>query len=117
MGAHLAAPAAEINPCRETPQRERAANMQIFQGAVDRFPKKVVLHPDTAGDDDMVHLIAFLFFTGVLAGLAVLLQYTLRDNWADMVAAFMGRPMPSRAVTPQAVTVKAVHSKMRRAAA
>jgi len=67
----------------------------------------------------MVHLLAFLFFAGILAGLAVLLQYTLRDNWADMVAAFMGRPMPSR-VRPQAAataTVKARPAPMRRAAA
>jgi hypothetical protein len=68
----------------------------------------------------MVHLLAFLFFAGILAGLAVLLQYTLRDNWADMVAAFMGRPMPGR-VRPGAVaataTVKAQPAPMRRAAA
>jgi hypothetical protein len=66
----------------------------------------------------MVHLLAFLFFAGILAGLAVLLQYTLRDNWADMVAAFMGRPMPGR-VRPQVAvaTVKAQPAPMRRAAA
>ena len=66
----------------------------------------------------MVHLLAFMFFAGILAGLAVLLQYTLRDNWADMAAAFMGRPMPSR-VRPQAAvaTVKARPAPMRRAAA
>jgi hypothetical protein len=68
----------------------------------------------------MVHLFAFLFFAGLLAGLAVLLQYTLRDNWADMTAAFMGRPMPSRAKPRVAVataTVKARPAPMRRAAA
>jgi hypothetical protein len=66
----------------------------------------------------MVHLLAFLFFAGILAGLAVLLQYTLRDNMADMVAAFMGRPMPSRVRPPVAVaTVKAKPVPMRRAAA
>ena len=66
----------------------------------------------------MVHLFAFMFFAGVFVGLAVLLQYTIRDNWADMTAAFMGRPMPSR-VKPQAAvaTVKARPAPMRRAAA
>ena len=67
----------------------------------------------------MVQLLALMFFTGLLAGLAVLLQYTLRDNWADMVAAFMGRPMPSRVRTQVAATatVKARPAPMRRAAA
>lgn len=65
----------------------------------------------------MVHLLAFLFFTGLLAGLAALLQHTLRDNWADMTAAFFGRPMPSRAVRPRAVLVTAAKSPMRSAAA
>jgi hypothetical protein len=71
----------------------------------------------------MVHLLAFLFFAGILAGLAVLLQYTLRDNMADMVAAFMGRPMPSRVRprapdgTPAVATVKARPAPMRHAAA
>jgi hypothetical protein len=64
----------------------------------------------------MVHLLAFLFFAGLLAGLAVFLQYTLRDHWADMVAAFMGRPMPSRVRTPVA-TVKAKPAPTRHAAA
>lgn len=65
----------------------------------------------------MVHLLAFLFFTGLLAGLAALLQHTLRDNWADMTAAFMGRPMPGRAVRPKAALVSVAKSPMRRAAA
>lgn len=65
----------------------------------------------------MVHLFAFLFFAGLLAGLAVLLQYTLRDNWADMVAAFYGRPMPSRVRAEVIAKVKAKPVPMRRAAA
>ncbi len=65
----------------------------------------------------MVHLLAFLFFAGLLAGLAVFLQYTLRDNWADMTAALMGRPMPSRVRPPAVATVKAQPVPMRRAAA
>ena len=65
----------------------------------------------------MVHLLAFLFFAGILAGLAVLLQYTLRDNWADMVAAFMGRPMPSRVKPQVAVATVKARPAMRRAAA
>ena len=46
----------------------------------------------------MVQLIAILFFAGILVGLALVLQYTIRDHWQDMVAAFFGRPLPSRAV-------------------
>jgi hypothetical protein len=65
----------------------------------------------------MVHLLAFLFFAGLLAGLAALLQHTLRDHWADMAAAFMGRPMPSRALRPEAVAAPAAKTRMRRAAA
>ncbi|HEX8194081.1 MAG TPA: hypothetical protein VF552_14395 [Allosphingosinicella sp.] len=65
----------------------------------------------------MVHLFAFMFFAGLLVGLAVLLQFTLRDNWADMVAALYGRPMPSRVRAEAVVTVKAKPAPMRHAAA
>jgi hypothetical protein len=63
----------------------------------------------------MVQLIAIAFFAGILVGLAALLHMTLRDNWSDMVAAFMGRPMPSRTRRPAPATVSV--PRMRRAAA
>lgn len=56
----------------------------------------------------MVHLIAMLFFAGVLVGVALILQYTIRDHWQDMIAALLGRPLPSRAVrrpVPERVSV------------
>ena len=65
----------------------------------------------------MVQLIAVLFFAGLLVGLAALLHMTLRENWGDMVAAFMGRPMPSRARRSVPATVSVPRSPMRRAAA
>jgi hypothetical protein len=65
----------------------------------------------------MVQLIAIAFFAGLLVGLAVLLHMTLRQNWGDMVAAFMGRPMPSRTRRRAAATVSVPRSRMRRAAA
>ncbi len=65
----------------------------------------------------MVQLIAIAFFAGLLVGLAVFLHMTLRDNWSDMVAAFMGRPMPGRTRRPAPATVSVPRSPMRRAAA
>lgn len=65
----------------------------------------------------MVQLIAIAFFAGLLVGLAVLLHMTLRDNWSDMVAAFMGRPMPGRTRRPAPATVSVPRARMRRAAA
>ena len=65
----------------------------------------------------MLQLIAIAFFAGLLVGLAVLLHMTVRQNWSDMVAAFMGRPMPSRARRPAPATVSVPRSRMRRAAA
>jgi hypothetical protein len=65
----------------------------------------------------MIQLIAIAFFAGILVGLAVLLQMTLREHWGDMVAAFMGRPMPSRTRPAAAATVSVPRSRMRRAAA
>jgi len=65
----------------------------------------------------MVHLIAILFFAGILVGLALVLQFTIRDSWQDMVAAFMGRPMPSRTRPPVPAMVSVPRSRMRRAAA
>ena len=50
----------------------------------------------------MVHLISIGFFAGLLVGLALLLQLILRDNWQDMVAAFMGRPVARRTPRPAA---------------
>ena len=50
----------------------------------------------------MTHFIAILFFSGLLVGLGLVLQYTISAHWADMVAALLGRPMPyhtSRNVT------------------
>src|SRR4028118_1464731 len=44
----------------------------------------------------MVQLLAIAFFAGLFVGLAVLLQMTVRQNWADMSAAFMGRPSAGR---------------------
>ena len=65
----------------------------------------------------MVQLIAIAFFAGLLVALAVLLQMTLREHWGDMVAAFMGRPMPGRAHRLAPATVSVPRSRMRRAAA
>ena len=65
----------------------------------------------------MVQLIAIAFFAGLLVGLAVVLHMTVRHNWSDMVAAFMGRPMPSRARRPVPATASVPRSRMRRAAA
>ena len=66
----------------------------------------------------MVQLIATLFFAGILVGLALVLQFTVRDHWQDMVAAFFGRPLPSRAVKrPAQARVSVPRSRRRRAAA
>ena len=65
----------------------------------------------------MVQLIAIAFFAGLFVGLAVLLHMTVRQNWADMAAAFMGRPMPGRARRSAPATVSVPRSRMRRAAA
>ena len=62
----------------------------------------------------MVHLIAILFFSGVIVGLALVLQITIRENWDDMVAALLGRPLPSRALRRPA---RARRSPRRRAVA
>jgi hypothetical protein len=64
----------------------------------------------------VLQLIAIAFFGSVLVGLAVLLQMTIREHWGDMVAAFLGRPMPSRTRRPAAATVSVPRSRMRRAA-
>lgn len=65
----------------------------------------------------MVQLVAITFFAGILVGLAVLLHMTLRANWGDMVAAFMGRPMPGRARHRAPAGASVPRSRMRRAAA
>ena len=52
----------------------------------------------------MTHFIAILFFSGILVGLGLVLQYTISAHWADMVAALLGRPMPYH--RPRAVTVQ-----------
>ena len=73
----------------------------------------------------MVHLISIGFFAGLLVGLALLLQLILRDNWQDMVAAFMGRPVARRTPRPASpmpkpraapVRVAVARSRMRAAA-
>ena len=66
---------------------------------------------------DVVHLIAILFFAGLLVGLAMLLQLTVREHWHDMVAALLGRPLPSRQPKPTAVRVVARRRLSRHAAA
>ena len=48
----------------------------------------------------MTHLIAIFFFSGLLVALALVLQYTVRAHWADMVAAFQGRPLARHRVRP-----------------
>jgi len=50
----------------------------------------------------MVHIIAILVSAALLVGLAAFIQHMLRDNWADMSAALMGRPMPTRVATQAA---------------
>ena len=65
----------------------------------------------------MLQLIAIAFFAGLLVALAVLLQMTVREHWGDMVAAFLGRPMPSRTRRRTPATVTVPRSRMRRAAA
>ena len=68
----------------------------------------------------MAHLIAIFFFSGLLVGLALVLQYTIRGAWDDMVAALQGRPMARhriKATAPAAVTVTVPRSRQRVAAA
>ena len=50
----------------------------------------------------MAHIIAALFFSGILVGLALLMQFTLRDYWADIVAALSGELPPRRQVRAKA---------------
>ena len=66
----------------------------------------------------MLHLIATGFFAALLIALALVLQYTIRDYWTDMVAALAGRPLPSRAFSRAATaSVPRTRRRMRRAAA
>ena len=64
----------------------------------------------------MTHLVAILFFSGVLVGLALILQYTVRDSWRDMVAALRGRPLRRHAVRKPAPVLVSV-PRSRRAVA
>lgn len=65
----------------------------------------------------MLHLIAIFAFASLFVAAATLLHMTVRENWADMVAAFMGRPMPSRLATRPMPAVKVVAVRKQRAAA
>ena len=40
----------------------------------------------------MGHLLSIVFFFGLLAALAVVLEFTLREHWAAIVAALRGVP-------------------------
>ncbi len=65
----------------------------------------------------MIHLIGIGFFAALLVALALVLQYTIRDHWRDMVAALAGRPLPSRALSRPATASVPRTRRMRRAPA
>jgi hypothetical protein len=113
MPAHLGAKCAGIKP----PQRNGRRTSSSFNGLWIKFGKGSLKQRHGRGRH-VVHLLAFTFFAGILVGLAVLLQHMLRSEWQDMVAAFLGRPMPSRTRKPAAATVSVPRSRrLRRAAA
>jgi hypothetical protein len=64
----------------------------------------------------MTHLVAILFFSGLMVGLALILQFTLRAHGPDMIAALLGRPMRRQLVRP-AATVSVPRSRPRQRAA
>ena len=65
----------------------------------------------------MVHLIAFFAFAALFVGVATFIHMTIRANWADMAAAFRGRPMPSRFAADRVQAVKVVAVRRQRVAA
>jgi hypothetical protein len=65
----------------------------------------------------MTHLVAIFFFSGLLVALALILQYTIRDSWADIVAALCGRPLKRHQVKPAAAVRVSVPRSGPRAAA
>ena len=66
----------------------------------------------------MLQLVAILFFSGLFVGLALVLQFTIRDSWQDMIAALLGRPMARHRVTaPAAVQASVPRSRRPRHAA
>jgi hypothetical protein len=111
MGAHLAAGRGEI----KRRKRNALRTFSYFNGLWIIFAKSVVYAPIRRGRH-MAQIIATLFFAGLIVGLALVLQYTIRGHWADMVAALLGRPMPSRAVR-NPVSVRSVRPQRQRAAA
>ena len=64
-------------------------------------------NPRKEGAKAMAHLAAILFFSGLLVALGLILELTVKANWAEIVAAFRGVP-PAQRQAPEVRTVKAV---------
>jgi hypothetical protein len=114
MGAHLEARAAEIKRRNGRLRVARQHFSNSFNALWIENRSRSFKRRQGRGRS-MLHLIAILFFAGLLAGLATLLHMTVREHWADMVAALFGRPLPSRAVVRPAAKVSV--RRTRRAAA
>lgn len=65
----------------------------------------------------MTHLVAILFFSGLIVALALVLQHMIRGSWDDMVAALHGRPLARHRVRPGEARVQASVPRSRRRAA
>ena len=61
-------------------------NILQIQASVDQI-RRFFVSAFTAGDKAMAHLVAILFFSGVLVALAVLLEVTVKTHWQAILAA------------------------------
>ena len=48
---------------------------------------------DKSGDKAVAHLLAIMFFSGLLVALAVILEQLVKGHWTEIVAALRGAPV------------------------
>jgi hypothetical protein len=113
MAAHLVGAGPQI----KRGDRNAARTSRSFKGLWIKIESASFYHRYGRGQA-MLHLGAILFFSGVLVALALVIQFTVRDHWQNMVAAFLGRPMARQRVrTPAPARVSVPNSQRPRRAA
>ena len=84
-------------------------NMLRIQTPVDQI-RRFFVSASIAGDKAVAHLVAMLFFSGVLVALAVILEITLKSHWQAIVAALRNEPPVRRPEARPAIAPRPRHA-------
>jgi hypothetical protein len=68
---------------------------------------------DKSEEKAVAHLLSIVFFFGLLVGLGMILEFTLRAHWAAVIAALRGVSAPPRAVARERVQSRRLPARLR----